>query len=113
MSHVNCDICAKEISNGGDLVMVAHWGVIVRPYCVECYENGERNYRSHSRTGSIRLNSGRTTWGLATSLIAWAVVLTIIQGTESLWFLAIFGCAFVWMGVLRAYSYFKYERSLL
>lgn len=113
MRHVNCSSCVKEISNGDDLVVVAQWGVLVRPYCVECYEKTEESYPRYSRTGSVRLNSGRTAWGLATSLLTWAIVSTIMQGTERLWLLAIFGGAFVWMGILRAYSYLKYERSLL
>ena len=113
MSRVNCDICAKEIGNGDDLVVVAHWGVLVRPYCAECYDKTEKSYPRHSRAGSVQLNSGRITWGVATSLLTWAIVVTIMQGTERLWLLAIFGGAFVWMGILRAYSYFKYERRLL
>jgi len=113
MRETLCHICSKEISNGDDLAVVAHWGVLVRPYYAECYKKKEEGGRPYPRTGGVQLNSGQITWGLATSLLMWVILTVIMQGTERLWLLGIFGGAFVWMGVLRAYSYFKYGRSLL
>ena len=110
--HVNCSICGNGISNGNDLVAVAHSGVLVRPYCAECYEKREGG-RFYSRRAGVRLNSGQITWGLPTGLLMWVIVTVVMQGSGRLWLPAVFGGAFVWAGILRAYLCFKYKRNLL
>jgi len=112
MSRIECDICGKEIRSGSDLFVVAHWGILVRPYCAGCYAGREKPYWHHSRTGSISLNSNRMTWGLATSLAMWLVVIFIIQGRPDRWVLVVVGVAVAWSAILRVYSYFRYERNL-
>jgi hypothetical protein len=113
MRKTLCDVCAKEIDSGDDLFVVAHWGVLVRPYCASCYAKKEKTYWHHSRTGSIPLNSGRMSWGLLTSLGGWLIIAFVMQGGITRWPLPLFAGAVAWMGILRAWSYIKYERRFL
>jgi hypothetical protein len=110
MRRILCDVCATEIGGGDDLFVVAHWGVLVRPYCAKCYAKKEKSYWHHSRTGSIPLNSRRMSWGLLTSLGAWLIVVLVIQGGGERWPLGVLAGGVLWIGILRAYSYFRYER---
>ena len=110
MAKVFCEICGADIDDADDLFVVAHWFCSVRTYCGKCYARREKTYWHHPRTGSVPLNSMRTTVGLAISLVM--IVILLLVGRQ-LAVVGILSVATVWLSGLRAYSYFKYERPLL
>lgn len=112
--RIICAHCTKRIASADDLMVVAFFGLVLRPYHTACYGEREKSLTYQWFTESYPVNHAPGNWaavtGLIGSVVAFAIVLS--QTSRVGWAVLIFLLG-LWPAVLRLISFLRFERPLI
>ncbi len=110
---IPCDRCGIAITDPGDLMVTALWGLIPKKYHRICYAEREKEvvYQMFYLTYPVNFGMGNLI-AVLSPLIAIVLVWGVWNAAHSLILSVFLGIVGIWPLVLRLFVYWRYERPL-
>lgn len=112
--RILCAYCKKPIVYAHDLMVVAYFGLVLRPYNTACYGEKEKSLAYQWFTTSYPVNHDpynvAAGLGLIGSLVSFVIVLS---HTSSVGWAVVASLPGLWPVALRLISYLRFERPII